>query len=141
MAANSISIAELAAPETRSDELSERLRVATDLLEAVARDRGLLAELSAEERTRLLQVCGRVYCPEPAERRRLIKATQRRQKARRRQRDQAILAQSGIRELRSKPVFTTPNETPPVPFEENEDASAPREVIEAQCCYICKRDY
>ena len=141
MAANSISVAELAPPETRSDEVSQRLRDATDLLEAVARDRGLLAWLSAEERTRLVQACGRVYCPEPAERRRLLKAAQRRQKARRRQRDQEILAQSGIRELRSKPVFTTPNETPPVQFEQHEAASAPREVIEAQCCYICKRDY
>src|ERR1043166_1545155 len=70
MAANSISVAELAQPETRSDEVSQRLRDATDLVEAVARARGLRAWLSAKEPTRLLQACGRVYCPEPAERRR-----------------------------------------------------------------------
>src|SRR6266404_1131444 len=95
--------------EAKDDELAQRFRVAIELLEAVARNRVLLAELSGEERTRLLKAAGEVYCPEPEERRRLLKAAQHRQKTSRRERDQAVLAETGIRELRKKPVFTTPN--------------------------------
>ena len=61
------------------------------MLEAIASNRVLLAGLSAEDRARLLQAAGQVYCPDPAERRLLLKAAQRRQKAGRRQRDQAVL--------------------------------------------------
>src|SRR5438552_1308972 len=99
----------LAPIETKDDELPQRFRIVIELLEAVALNRVLLARLSAEDRTRLVQAAGEVYCPEPAERRRLLKAAQHRQKARRRERDHAVLEASGIRKLRKKPVFTTPN--------------------------------
>ena len=46
-------------------ELSEQLRLATEALEAVARDRGLLGALSVEERTRLLCGRGRRLQPRP----------------------------------------------------------------------------
>ena len=100
--------------ETKSAGLEQRVKVATDLLEDIARDRVLLAEIVPEDRTRLQRAAGQVYCPEPEERRRLLKAAQRRQKARRRQQDQAVVGKSGIRELRRKPVFTTPNVVAPV---------------------------
>src|SRR5258707_11839698 len=106
--------------EAKDDELPRRFRIAIELLEAVARNRVLLAELSAEERARLVKAAGEVYCPEPEERRRLLKAAQHRQKTRHRERDQAVLQESGIRELRKKPVFTTPNVAPPVAFDHDD---------------------
>jgi NAD(P)-dependent dehydrogenase (short-subunit alcohol dehydrogenase family) len=134
-------ITRLAPSETKDGGLSQRFRIAIELLEAVARNRVLLAELSAEDRARLLQAAGEVYCPEPAERRRLLKAAQHRQKARRRERDQAVLEESGIRELRKRPVFTTPNAPAPVAFDQEEVRSGYRNVVERQFCYICKQPY
>jgi len=122
-------------------DLSQRLLAATALLEAVAKNRGLLAELSAADRARLIRAAGEVYCPDPTERRRLLRAAQHRQKARRRERDEAMLGQSGIRTLRKKPVFTTPNPSPPPQLEPEADAASEREVVEPRCCYICKCDY
>ena len=59
------------------------------------------------------------------------------------QRDEAVLAETGIRVLRERPVFTTPNVYPPDGFEQAEvggDAEV-REVIEPQHCYVCKQHY
>jgi NAD(P)-dependent dehydrogenase (short-subunit alcohol dehydrogenase family) len=58
-------------------------------------------------------------------------------------RDQSRLNETGIRKLRQKPVFTTPNVIPPPEFEQQEvmGESDFREVVEPQNCYICKRDY
>ncbi len=126
-----------------SNEISipERLRTATELLEAVAKDRSLLAKLSVEERTRLLAAAGEIYSPDVSERRRLVKARVRQRKAEKLQRDQSKLNETGIRALRRKTVFTTPNVFPPENFEQREvegDAEF-REVVEPQNCYICKK--
>jgi NAD(P)-dependent dehydrogenase (short-subunit alcohol dehydrogenase family) len=118
------------------------LREAAEMLEAVANNRGLLANLSNEDRVRLIQAAGEVFCPDVAERRRLTKATVRQRKAEKRERSQEVLHQTGIREMRRKPVYTTPNALPP-----DSDAATEvndpdfREVVEPQNCYICKKDY
>ena len=129
--------------KTEDPELSQRLRLAFEVLEAVARDRALLAGLPAEDRARFIQAAGQVYCPNPAARRGLFKAVQRLHRARKVERDQAVLEKSGIRSLRKKPVFTTPNVTPPVQAElgEGENPGGSGQVDEPQNCYICKRDY
>lgn len=50
-----------------------------------------------------------------------------------------VLAGTGIRTLRAKPVFTTPNVFPPVGFEQADVADARfRETVEPQHCYVCK---
>jgi NAD(P)-dependent dehydrogenase (short-subunit alcohol dehydrogenase family) len=122
--------------------LAAQLKSAAQLLEAVAADRTLLAGLSKEERVRLMQAAGQVFCPDVAERRRLTKATQRHRKAEKRVKSQAVLHETGIRELRRKPVYTTPNALPPASDGQKEIADADfREVIEPQNCYICKKDY
>ncbi len=123
--------------------LPERLRAAVELLEQVARNRALLAGLSVAERTRLLQAAGDIYSPDVSERRRLVKAKVRQRKADKLQRDQSKLKETGIRKLRQKPVFTTPNAIPPAGFEpkEIEGEAEFREVIEPQNCYICKQDF
>jgi NAD(P)-dependent dehydrogenase (short-subunit alcohol dehydrogenase family) len=129
--------------ETKDHALTERLRAAAELLEAVAGNRALLAGLPEAERTRLLQAAGRVSRPDAVDRRRLVKATKRQRKAARVNRDETVLSQTGIRSLRQKPVFTTPNVFPPVDFQQQEVVDNPdfREVVEPQNCYICKQDY
>src|SRR5258708_38099563 len=96
-------------PAMKDGALAERLRAATELLEAAVSDRGLLALLSAEDRLRLIQAAGAIFCPDVGERRRLVKAQQRQRKTARLQRDQNVLSDTGIRTLRRKPVFTSPN--------------------------------
>lgn len=90
----------------------------------------------------LIQAAGEIFCPDVTERRRLTKATQRKRKADQRAKDQEVLHETGIRELRRKPVFTTPNALPPV-NDAQETVEEPdfREVVEPQNCYICKQDY
>ncbi|MDB6125147.1 MAG: short-chain dehydrogenase/reductase [Pedosphaera sp.] len=122
--------------------MAERLRAAAEVLEAVAADRALLAKMSAEERDRLLQAAGQIFCPDVNERRRLTRAKQRQRKAEKLERDQEVLTGTGIRELRRKPVFTTPNALPPTNVEQQEVEDPDfREVVEPQNCYICKKDY
>ena len=113
------------------------------LLETVAANRALLAELSVEDRTRLLTVAGEIYCPDVNARRRLVKAKARQRKSDKLQRDQSKLAQTGIRKLRREKVFTTPNVYPPLEFKQQEitDNAVFREVVEPQNCYICKKDF
>jgi NAD(P)-dependent dehydrogenase (short-subunit alcohol dehydrogenase family) len=132
---------EPATPSSR--ELTERLRAASELLEEIAKDRALLAQVSGEDRSRLVQAAGQVYCPTPVERRRLVKASKRQRKADKTRADDEVLHATGIRKLRQQPVFTTPNVFPPENFEQQEVTDDPdfREVVEPQNCYVCKQDY
>ena len=126
-----------------STALLAQLKATAELLEKVAGNRALLAQLSVEERTRLLTAAGEIYCPDLKERRRLVKARVKQRKAEKLQRDQSKLHETGIRKLRREKVFTTPNVFPPLNFEQHEVVDNPdfREVIEPQNCYICKQDY
>lgn len=112
-------------------------------MEAIVADPALLAHLPMADRERLLKAAGQISRPDAPARRRLLKAQQRKRKAERLQRDEKLLSKSGIRELRSRPVFTTPNIYPPanfVPEDLNRDSER-AEVVQPQNCYICKRDY
>ncbi len=121
---------------------ADRVRAAIELLEAVVGDRGILEELTLEERTRLRTAAGSIFNPDIAERRRSAKALRRKDKAAKREVDETVLAETGIRVLRDKPVFTTPNVFPPPGFEQTDVASdAFREVEEEQHCYVCKQLY
>ena len=124
-------------------ELVEGLRAATELLEAVVADRSLLEHLSLEERTRLLSAAGDVFEPDVYERRRQIKAQRRQQKQERAKADQATLDDTGIRSLRARPVFTTPNLPAPTALGEGDelDDSEERESLLPMHCYVCKRKY
>jgi NAD(P)-dependent dehydrogenase (short-subunit alcohol dehydrogenase family) len=123
--------------------LSAQLKAAAELLEKAAANRALLAELSVEDRTRLLKAAGDIYCPDVAQRRRLVKASSKQRKAEQTERDQSKLNETGIRRLRREKVFTTPNVFPPQNFIQQEVTENPdfREVVEPQNCYICKQDY
>jgi NAD(P)-dependent dehydrogenase (short-subunit alcohol dehydrogenase family) len=121
----------------------ERVRAATQMLEALAADESMLAGISVQERARLLEAAGQVYCPDVRIRRRFIKNRERQRKAERQERQQALLSQAGIRKLRRQQVFSTPNVFPPAGFEPGQDQQevSPGELEESQHCYICKRHY
>ena len=57
-----------------ADETAAKLREATELLESVAHNRGLLGGLTVEERTRLLKAAADVFNPDVVQRRRFTKA-------------------------------------------------------------------
>ena len=114
----------------------ERLRATAELLEQIAADWRLLEHLPAEERRRFHDAIARMYNPDPVARRRRMKAEERARRAAGTRREEAVLQKTGIRELRRKPVYTTPNVFPPKEIEqERREALAPRH------CYICKQKY
>jgi NAD(P)-dependent dehydrogenase (short-subunit alcohol dehydrogenase family) len=130
--------------------LPERARIALDVLEAIRDDRSLLDALPDADRIRLLQAVALVHHPEPRARRKQAK-----QDARERARDkaratEALLDQTGIRTLRRKPVFTTPNYFPPQPPGQHDPRNnavdafphgSVGESPELLHCYVCKRKY
>ena len=96
------------------EDLAARLKAATELLESVVHDRGLLGALTVEERTRLLSAAGDVHNPDLVQRRLLGEgAAPAGEGGEARARRGGALAETGIRVLREKPVFTTPNVFPP----------------------------
>ena len=124
--------------------LAERLRIALELLESVAIDSTLLDVLDADERRRLHRAVAAVHDPDPGIRRQKLKARERQRNAENIVRAEAMLNQTGIRELRRRPVFTTPNYFVPDAArlqDRIEDAPAPRESLERTHCYVCKRKH
>lgn len=134
-------------PPTASDtDLLSRLRDAAALLESVAADRQLLDALPADDRRRLHQAVAGVYHPDPVARRVQLKAAEKARHASKIRAEDEVLNQTGIRELRRRPVFTTPNAFAPLGFEPrdipvDEDAAQPRESVEPRHCYVCKQKY
>lgn len=128
-----------------ADPFVTRLRDAATLLEEIVADRGLLAALGREDYQRFIQVVEQVYHPDAVARRRLVKETIRRRKAEKTRKNEEKLHQTGIRELRRKPVFTTPNYFPSPEGQAAVDGELPdaetRGSHGPQHCYICKQDF
>jgi NAD(P)-dependent dehydrogenase (short-subunit alcohol dehydrogenase family) len=124
-------------------DMSDGLLALTELLEAIAADRALLDGLSDDERTRLLNAAGNVFSPDVDARRQQTKARRRREREDKRRREAEVLTETGIRQLRARPVFTTPNVFPPEDFPGQDDVEdiGFREVVEPQHCYVCKQKY
>ncbi len=127
-------------------DTAAKLRAATELLESIVNDRGLLGLLTIEERTRLVAAAADVFNPNAAQRRRFTKEQRKQVRAARIAADESLLADTGIRVLRKRPVFTTPNVYPPRGFEPSDSeptdhAADGRETLEEQHCYVCKQLY
>ncbi len=131
-------------------DLPERLRAATALLESLAADRQLLDGLPAADRARLHQAVAQVYHPDPAARRLKLKAAEKARHAAKIRVEDSVLNQTGIRALRRRPVFTTPNVFAPEGFEPHDvppdadggaAAAQARGSIEPKHCYVCKQKY
>jgi len=131
------------------DTLADEVRDATALLEGIAADHSLLDRLPPEDRQRFHAAVGHFYHPDPVHRRRKRKAQARERNAAQVAKEEAVLHSTGIRELRRRPVFTTPNIFAPesVPKDEIDDGASDnggperRESIEPQHCYVCKQKY
>jgi NAD(P)-dependent dehydrogenase (short-subunit alcohol dehydrogenase family) len=122
----------------RRDDL-DHLPEAIELLEAIARDPGLLETLSDAQKARLKQAASRVAHPNRTQRRKLQKEALQRHKAARVQKAEALRQETGIRTLRRKEVVTTPNYLPP---RQASAATRLREVDEElPHCYVCKGKY
>jgi len=128
------------------------------LLERIALDRSLLEDVPAEDRERFLKAVANVYHPDRVERRRMAKVVDKHRKAARVRRDDTVLHETGIRALRRKPVFTTPNyflqpdgPAEAGPYVQGSRGSEPPEAgpyesessraSELQHCYVCKEKY
>ena len=122
-------------------ELLERVRIATGLLEAIAADTSTLDRLPEADRQRLQRAVAQVYHPDPALRRQRLKAAERERNAGQIRRDDALLDNTGIRALRRKPVFTTPNVFAPEDFVAHDRDSDQRQSLAPQHCYVCKQKY
>lgn len=136
----------------------EAISACADLLEALADDRALLADLDQVTRRRLITAAGRVSRPERDEQRDLRKALRRRDRKEQREADDAARRTTAIRAIRELPVYPTP---PPsagfalpsagaAPASEDAPADAPRsaagseggpELREPKKCYVCKAEY
>jgi NAD(P)-dependent dehydrogenase (short-subunit alcohol dehydrogenase family) len=124
----------------------DSMRTAIDVLEAIARDRSLLEALPKQDRVRLHQAVSQVHHPEPRARRQKLKVEARERRQDKVRRTEALLDGTGIRTLRRKPVFTTPNCFPPQPPGQHDprnaaDDAALRESPELLHCYVCKQKY
>jgi NAD(P)-dependent dehydrogenase (short-subunit alcohol dehydrogenase family) len=119
--------------------LDDRIREATALLEQVASNRRVLDGLPPEEKTRFLRAVAQAHAPDRVQRRRASAAARLAQA----ERDESVRGDTGIRELRKRPVVTTPSVFAPPAFEPNDqhgDVEA-REALEPQHCYVCKEKY
>ncbi len=139
-----------------ADEIAAAIRV----LETVAEDRGVLAQVDAATRELLQRLAGEVARPGMDQRRKLRKALLRAERDARRSRDEQLRDETGIRKLRAAPLFETP--LPPLPApgtdasawwpaslpgaERRAAAAEPPEgggpeLAEPRKCYVCKAQY
>ena len=113
------------------------VRRATELLEAVIGDRGLLASVPLEMRQALLIAAGRASRPETFQEKRLVKALRRARRRRDENEDRETRAATGIRQAREAAVFVAPERALP-----GAEPPAPaRELKKPKTCYVCKVDF
>ncbi len=131
---------------------------AIEILEYLAGDLRRLGEMDEPTRIRLVSAAGQLARPDRYSRKNLAKVLARQRVTERREADQAMLRETGIRVLRKEPVFITPlhmpdqhvldapvrdDEGPPDAWAEAEaERAEPRpRTRDAQSCYVCKRDF
>jgi NAD(P)-dependent dehydrogenase (short-subunit alcohol dehydrogenase family) len=140
-----------------TEALRARVREATSVLEQLAADWSSFDRLTPEERQRLHLAIAAVYLPDPAERRQRVKAAERARREAARLKDERRLRETGIREMRRKPVYTTPNyssrhlvssssahlDTGADATAEDRSAGAAGSAgrVDDRHCYICKQHF
>jgi len=117
---------------------TERVRVVTETLESIGADWTLLDRLPPEDRERLHRAIAALHSPDRIARRRRQKEARQEKKATEVKREEEVLHGTGIRTLRRKPVFTTPNVFPPSLPLKNDSTE---ESVSRRHCYVCKVKY
>ena len=120
------------------DLLTERVTAASDLLEEVVENRGLLARVDPELMRRLLIAAGKASHPTKAEVRSLRRARRKLEKEQKRRADEALLDQTRIRRARAAAVFATPSQDAPRELEAPDEV---QELNSARSCYVCKTKF
>src|SRR5256885_12853897 len=104
-----------------SEDVDGGTEQALELLEELGTDRPGLAELGEPLRIALVTAAGQLSRPDRYSRKALGKALARQRSRARREKDRAVLEQTGIRALRREPVFRTPLPRPSWPLELADD--------------------
>ncbi len=120
------------------NEFLQRLRAAIAALETIGADWSLFDSLPVEDRERLHKAVAVIHNPDRTARRKRQKDAKKLRRLDAIRREEEVLHGTGIRELRRKTVFTTPNVYPPKALSQlpKQDASAGE-----QHCYVCKQKY
>jgi NAD(P)-dependent dehydrogenase (short-subunit alcohol dehydrogenase family) len=130
--------------------LRARIRAAVEILEEIDEDRSILAHVDLDEQRRLTHVAGRVWVPDETRRRQLTRELAKKRKAEATRRREEALNDTGIRTLRRRPTYTTPNVYAPVlphevapalsagPGESESVLQHSAERVGEQHCYVCK---
>jgi len=156
----SLPLPEAPAPDPASDEAAFRERAAfvIEFLESVRERRALLSQLDGEQCNRLLRAAGEVARPDPWAKRELLRAAKRRRLSERRDADERVLANTGIRQQRAQQVFVTPTHrkvpvlagadidatladqhgAPASAQRDAADRPQPARVAKERACYVCK---
>ncbi|HEY6556281.1 MAG TPA: SDR family oxidoreductase [Polyangiaceae bacterium] len=127
----------------------EGIEACIALLEAFVENRAELAEVSLEQRNRLLTAAGRLSRPERNEQRLLARALLKKRRRELRAADEAQLERTGIRRKRLEPVLTTPDPDPLAlseasggEFDRAASSSVelpePPRLNKERVCYVCK---
>jgi NAD(P)-dependent dehydrogenase (short-subunit alcohol dehydrogenase family) len=114
----------------------EEVRRATELLQAVAADRSLLAAVPLALRQALVIAAGRVSRPVYFQEKRLVKALRRGRRRREEAEDRDARATTGIRQAREAAVFVAPALALPAG-----SPAAPRTLKKPKTCYVCKAEF
>jgi NAD(P)-dependent dehydrogenase (short-subunit alcohol dehydrogenase family) len=127
-----------------NDQLTD-IAALVELLEAIAVDRGLLAEMPEELKIRLLTAAGKAALPALEDRKLLWRALRRkRQELRRQERaaHQRQLDKTGIRKQRLRLLYPTLQLESAIPSSAAKpQPEIPIELKETQPCYICRKHY
>ncbi len=137
-------------PHSDATRHKTQIHAAIDLLERIGEDRSILASVDKADQRRLVHAAGKVWSPDETRRRQLTRALAKQRRAEAAQRGEEILNRTGIRTLRRKPTFTTPNVYPPSANGElakrvngagtAQGPSLP-DRLEPHHCYVCKKRY
>ena len=121
--------------------IREQLEACADLLEAIEKNRALLADAPKELRDRLLRAAGLISLPSHRDLRKLRKEEARRRKQNRREQDERALDASGIRKARTAAIFATPSGDAPRELQPPPAADESQELHTPRGCYICKKNF
>lgn len=125
-------------PKVSPDELIRRAEDAAELLEAIAEDRSVMADLDRDLRIRLMTAAGRASVPGRRQKKKLSRALGRRDRERVKTADTVALEKTGIRTKRRDAIYLTP---PPPALGTGEPEPEATRVHEARNCYVCKADF
>ncbi|MDP2340822.1 MAG: SDR family oxidoreductase [Deltaproteobacteria bacterium] len=130
-----------------SDAFSQRLAAALALLDDVIADRKLLASVGPEERARLQRLCGEIARPDLKDRKKLQKELLRKNHETKREQDEQLRQSTAIRQIRAKPVYSTPPPTSEQDMLPSSSSPADQpnepgpELNTDRVCYVCKTPY